>query len=497
MARILEAIQCACAELALDLSALSLRHSNMKYLCVSFLFIALPIFAADSPKAADAPVGTAPAKELPLASKQFPDVASLPDRTEEFRKQISESGGTLLLPPGVSRITGTLEFVLAGEHSGLVKPEKGPATLIMDGAGPAIRFTGSHEGSASPSQFKPTTFNERMPTVEGIEIIGNHPEADGIELYRTFETIITKTSVRWCRHAIHLVERNRNLVVSDVHLYENSGVGIFYDDVNIHQSNISNSHISYNRKGGIVIRDGQIRNMQVSGCDIEANVPEDDTPTDAANILIDVSGTPDDKSRSVAEVVIVGCTLQHLSNYTGKNYKELAPGGANIRFRGKEIYPIDTVSIIGNVMSDVTTNVELVDCNEIILSGNVFFAPNPDNLLITRGKRINVTGNAFNPREFERPGRIVFDQCVDSIFANNTLRGLLAPEGAVVIKDSARINLSNNVLTESLGGISVQGSKDISVRGWMVSGLPEGTKWLNHDAASERVVEEGNVVASQ
>ncbi len=66
-----------------------------------------------------------------------------------------------------------------------------------------------------------------------------------------------------------------------------------------------------------------------------------------------------------------------------------------------------------------------------------------------------------------------------------------------MIKDSARINRRNNVLTESLGGISAQDSEGISVRGWMVSGLQEGTKWLNHDAASERVVEEGNVVASQ
>mgnify|MGYP000984051822 CR=1 FL=1 len=75
-------------------------------------------------------------------------------------------------------------------------------------------------------------------------------------------------------------------------------------------------------------------------------------------------------------------------------------------------------------------NVDLRDCTDITFTGNVLFAPNPDNLHVVRGKRILVDGNAFNPREFERPGRLVFDECQDCIVSDNTLRALLAPEGA-------------------------------------------------------------------
>ncbi|HRQ90603.1 MAG TPA: hypothetical protein PLA50_17550, partial [Bacteroidia bacterium] len=157
------------------------------------------------------------ADEPPSASLQFPDLASMPDRTEEFRQRISANEGTLLLPPGVHRITGTLEFKLDGRHSALVRPEGGPATLVMDGPGPAIRIVGSHEGSAAPKTFKATTWNERMPILEGFEIVGNHPEADGIQLQRTFEASISEVAVRWCRHGIHLFERNRNVAISDVH----------------------------------------------------------------------------------------------------------------------------------------------------------------------------------------------------------------------------------------------------------------------------------------
>src|SRR5690606_4419256 len=138
---------------------------------------------------------------------------------------------------------------------------------------------------------------------------------------------------------------------------------------------------------------------------IEANMPGDDSPTETANILFDVSGSREDKSRSICEVAITGCTIQHSSNYSGKDYKEIAPGGANIRFRGKEIYPIDSISITGNVLSDASLNVDLIHCTDITFTGNVLFAPNPDNLHIRHGKRVIVHGNTFNPREFERPGR--------------------------------------------------------------------------------------------
>lgn len=435
------------------------------------------------------------AAEPPFAASQFPDLATMPDRTAEFRQRLTEGDGTLLLEPGAHRLTGTLEVVLSGKHSAVIRPASGSATLIMDGPGPAIRLLGSHEGTASPTSFKVETFHERMPVIEGIEIVGNHPEADGIELVRTFEAIVSKVAVRWCRDGIRLFERNRNVTISDVNLYENRGIGLHLDDVNLHQIDVANSHISYNRGGGIIVRDGNVRNLQITGCDIESNMPGDDSPTQTANILLDVSGSADDKARSIAEVAITGCTIQHSSNYSGKDFKELAPGGANIRFLGKEIAPIDSVTITGNVLSDVSLNVDLRDCTDITFTGNVLFAPNPDNLHVIRGKRVVVNGNTFNPREFERPGRIVFEACQDCIFSNNTLRALLAPEGSLVVKDSQRLALNGNVLTESQGGVKIEGSSDIVVKDWLVSGLPEGAALVVKDETSVRIVEDGNVAA--
>ena len=55
------------------------------------------------------------------------------------------------------------------------------ARRIMAGEGPALKFVGSHAGTADPKTVKPQVWNERMPTVEGIEIVGDHANADAIE----------------------------------------------------------------------------------------------------------------------------------------------------------------------------------------------------------------------------------------------------------------------------------------------------------------------------
>ncbi|MCB1086691.1 MAG: right-handed parallel beta-helix repeat-containing protein, partial [Verrucomicrobiae bacterium] len=363
---------------------------------------------------------------------QIPGLAELPDVSGDLQARIEANDGFLNLEPGVHRITKGLTIDLTKFPNGGVRAAGGKATLVMEGAGPAIRLAGSHEGSADPKSFNPATWNEASPVVADITILGHHPEADGVELFQCVQPIINKVSIRGCRHGIHLATRNRNVLISECQIFENEGIGIFYDDVNLHQSNITHCHISYNRQGGVVVRDGNVRNLQITGCDIEANMPGDpDTPADhIANVLLDVSTSDGDKSKSIAEVSITGCTIQHSANYGADAEKTVAPGGANIRFLGKEVYPIDSVAITGNVLSDTTTNVHLQYSTDITLSGNTFFAPKPDQLIVTHSKRITVTGNTFNPREFERPGALRFVDSSDCVVSACSIFDAKSREGA-------------------------------------------------------------------
>lgn len=430
---------------------------------VIFCFILTPLVVAESPS-------------FDKQREYSEGLSDLPDATESLQRKLEETQGALSIQAGIYRLTKSLEIRMAQRVSSVIKPDGGPVTLVMDGPGPAIRIIGSHKGTASPNSFEMGTWNERMPLIDGIEIIGNHPEADGIELVRCVQPTITRVAVRWCRHGIRLAERNRNVAISDVHLYENSGVGLFLDDVNLHQINVSNSHISYNREGGIVVRDGNVRNLHITGCDIEANMPGDDSPTKTANVLLDVAGSAENNSKSIAEVAITGCTIQHSSNYGGSKYESLAPGGANIRILGKEVWPIDSVTITGNVISDTSLNIDISHATDITLSGNTLFAPNPDFLRVRDSKRVVVNGNTFNPRQFERDGHILFERSEDCIISNCTFRALQAESGAITLRDSKRINMIGNILTESQSGVKIENSEEIKVKDWIVSELPEGKK---------------------
>ncbi len=425
--------------------------------------------------------------------EQIPNLKSLPDVTAKLQAMI-DSGSGLSLEGGQHRITKSLVFDL--RKLGAVKiAAKGGATLVMDGAGPALKLLGGHEGTASPKSFKPETWNERMPLISDIEILGAHPEADGIELQRTVAATISRVSIRWCRHAIHLVDRNRNVAISTCHLFENSGVGVFLDDVNLHQINVSNSHISYNRQGGIVVRDGNVRNLQVSGCDIEGNMPGDETATNTANIFIDVSTSPDDKTKSVAEISITGCTIQHSANYSGAEDKTNAPGGANIRLAGKEIYPIDSVTISGNVLSDTTTSIDINYALDVAINANNFFAPKPANLTVRNSRRVNVTGNTLNPRQFVRPGTVLFQDCHDCVISSNTLHAFATREGAIILDGCTGMLLNALNLSDCGSGIVLRKSSDVTISNCRVTRLTEGGKELSVDEASKGVTLAGNSFA--
>lgn len=418
----------------------------------------------------------------PLAKDQFKGIADRPDRTAELQEIIA---GNQPVPGGIYRITKTLEIPLAVRKGVIIEPGDGAVTIIMDGPGPALLLTGSHEGSADPKSFQPATWNERMPTIRAIEIVGNHPKADGIELRGCVQPVISNVAVRWCRHGIRLAVRNRNVVISDCHLYENSAIGLFLDDVNLHQINVSNSHISYNRGGGIVVRDGNVRNLQITGCDIEANMPGTVKKTETANIYIDVSESEFDKSKSIAEVAITGCTIQHSANY-GSRIGTVAEGGANIRLRGKEVWPIDSVTISGNVMSDTTTSVDIDKSMDVTISGNTFFAPKPSNLVVTNSQRILVSGNTFNPRQFERPGTIRFENSKDCVLANCIMNDFIAKDGAVILRNCEGFQVRGNILTGCRSGIVVEGSKDSKIHDNLFRRF-EGEKTVAVDKGSKEI----------
>jgi hypothetical protein len=313
------------------------------------------------------------------------------DDTVAILRAVDSGTGDIFFPKGSYRVTKTVAIDL--DKVGFTSlVGDGTAKVIMAGSGPAFHFIGTHEGSADPGTLKPNVWEkQRTPLVRGLEITGDHAEADGIEATGTMQLTVTETVIHDLRHAIHLTKRDRNILISACHLYHNSGCGVFYDHVDLHQSNIVGCHISYNAGGGVVTRGGAVRNIQIGTCDIESNMAPDAAPS--ANVLIDST------DGSTDEVAITGCTLQHNSK---------SAGSANIRVIGKGITSTknDTptqeghIAIAGNVMSDVMVNVHLQNARGVSITGNTFWEGFEHDLLVEDSQAIVVGANDFdrNPR---------------------------------------------------------------------------------------------------
>ncbi len=381
------------------------------------------------------------------------------DDTLAIQKAVNAGGG-VHFSSGTYRLKSTVTIDL--DKTGFIAlTANGTARIVMAGAGPAFQFIGTHAGSAAPAQFKPNVWErQRAPRVDGLEIVGAHPEADGIAAKGTMQLTITHVVIREVRHAIRLHERNRNVLISDSHLYHNRGIGVFLDAVNLQQININGSHISYNAGGGVVARGGNVRNLQIGNCDIESNMEAGSPPT--ANILIDSTGG------SVGEVAITGCTIQHTAS---------GPDSANIRILGggDELARAATpamrtneghVTITGNVLSDVQVNVHLQHVRGVTLTGNTFWMGFAHDLLVEDSSNVVMGPNNFdrNPRyEYSRTsarGGIVFRRSRDCTLMGMHLNGVRHHEAAILLEDCLRFNLTGASVLDCDGvGIRLQNTR--------------------------------------
>jgi hypothetical protein len=75
----------------------------------------------------------------------------------------------------------------------------------MAGPGPVFRFVGTHFKSADPKNYSDNVWaRQRMPTIDNVAIVGDHPEAVGVEAVATMQLTITRLHVRKALHGIHL-----------------------------------------------------------------------------------------------------------------------------------------------------------------------------------------------------------------------------------------------------------------------------------------------------
>lgn len=389
------------------------------------------------------------------------------DDTEAFQRAINSNGGDVYVPRGVYRLTKTVVVDL--DRCGPVSIiGTGTAKIIMAGPGPAFKLIGTHEGTAAPNTVKDNVWqNQRMPIVSGLEIVGANPNACGVEALGTMGAIFSKLSIRKTRHGIHLTRRNRNVIISDCHVYENRGIGIFLDRLSLHQINVGDSHVSYNDGGGIVQLGGDVRNLQIGNCDIEGNMGANAPAT--ANVLIDATGG------SIGEIAITGCTIQHTHS---------VPGSANIRVIGEGVSSSHregesrggNITITGNILSDVQINIHLEKVRGVSIVGNTIWKGFTHDVLVEGGSDVVIGSNVIdrNPRYHYADGAeanrgLVLRDCERFTLAGLQINNVWRKEAGLILERCRHFNISGCTILDCDGcGILMDDVQDTIVTGCLI-----------------------------
>jgi hypothetical protein len=371
------------------------------------------------------------------------------DDAGAFQRAVDSGRGDIFVPRGEYRFTKTVVVDL--DRVGPVSISgTGTAKIVMAGPGPAFKLVGTHEGTAAPNTVKENVWqNQRMPVVSRLEIVGADEQACGVEVTGTMAAILSELSIRKALHGIHLTRRNRNVIISDCHVYDNRGIGIFLDHVSLHQINVGDSHVSYNTGGGIIQRGGEVRNLQIGNCDIEANMSEKAPPT--ANVLIDATGG------SIGEIAITGCTIQHGHE---------APGSANIWIMGEGLArPYaegerrgGNVTITGNILSDIQVNVRLQKVRGVTLVGNTLWKGFARDLIVEGSSDVVVGPNVFdrNPRYHYGDGPtanrgLLFLDCDRVTLTGVQVNNVWRQKGGLILERCRNFNISGCMILDCDG----------------------------------------------
>lgn len=410
------------------------------------------------------------------------------DDADALEAAFASGTGLVHLPQGRYKIGRSVRVDLG--QTGRIRVTGAGATIVHCGPGPALDVVGHHEGTAGPTTVTDDTYRlEVMPLFEGFEIVGEHPEADGIRLENTIMATLQALLIRRCRYGIHLLNRNRNVIISDCHLFGNQGLGLYLENADLHQINICGCHIQANTAGGIKAEAGPggIRNIQIVGNDIEYNHAL------GGHDIHFVCGPV-----GVREGAIVGNTIQALAGR----------GGANVNIEGyapKGSLKGGLISITGNHISNQDVNILITHSRGIAITGNTLIGGTKRNIQITHCEHIAIGPNVLDDNP-DYGGDTLGGICLQDS-RNCTVQGVIMANpgggeatrgGSIEAVNCSGLNITGcNLSDPHVRGIALENVYDSRVSDCVVleTGEPRMRAAIAETGQSDRNMIVGNRVA--
>lgn len=379
----------------------------------------------------------------------------------------SAHDGELYFDRGRYRITRSIVVEMDRHGPLVIRGVAGGSTIVMEGPGAAFVVQGNHEGSALPASVEDRVWSkEKFFVVESLEILGAHEQADGIQLVGLMQPVVRNCLLRDLRYGIHLSTRNRNVLLQGNHIYHGRRIGVYLDEVNLHQINIHDNHISYCKEGGIVVRNSEVRNIQIVGNDIEYNFDPDGHLT-SADVFFDTG-----VGGSIREGTITGNNIQ----------AERSDGGANIHFNGhpENRLKIGLFSITGNHISNQETSIKMKNVKGISITGNTFIRGFDRHLSMENAASIVFQGNVIDHNadyfrnDTSHRGGIWMKECEDVMISDNLLEGITSGDSkrgaAIEVDQCRRVTINSNHITDPrFRGIEVHQSEWITISSSLIT----------------------------
>ena len=227
------------------------------------------------------------------------------DDTAAIQALIDAKAGSIRFPAGTYRITKPLVVDL--DKVGFTSfVADGTARLVMAGPGPAIRFVGTHgrHRRARVGQAGGLGAAADADASKGWRSSASTPRPTASRPTGTMQLTLRGVHIRKCRHGVHLVERNRNVLIDALpHLREQRHRRL------LRPRRICTSRTSRPATSATAAAAAWSSAAATSATSTSPAATSKPTwrqigpPT--ANVLLDCT------DGSVAEVAITGCTIQH------------------------------------------------------------------------------------------------------------------------------------------------------------------------------------------
>ena len=304
------------------------------------------------------------------------------------------------------------------------------ATLLLDSNTTLLNVEGHMiVASASPQSVGEDNIQNGHICIENLKLRSNTVRTgNGIKLSKTIFATITNCFITNFDTSILVSGINRNMLITNNHIYSNNYGIIFDNAVNLHQINIDSNHIGYGIRN-IWFDNATMYNIQICGNDLE--IADDYDSSDVSKYCILVTANQTEK---ISEMEIVGNTLQGHGTATNKNIIRLN-------------YVQDS-TIVGNHISNAfESNLLLYGCKGVTVSANEFKGSYSDvNIPISTDNgcdNITIDGNSMR-----YCGKsMLLTNLRNSVISNNTAYLVNGYERPFIIDSTSEVGSKNVIVT--------------------------------------------------